>query len=141
MARKRKAASTVQPSTPIAAMIDIIFLLIIFFVVTAAVDREVEDSKVILSYAPHGKPVTKRDPRSVIINVRKDGTLTMGIGERVNMSQITNILNDARGRWGNDIPIIIRGHRDVQHYYIKKVMDAVTDTGLYRVLFNAAMEG
>ena len=30
---------------PISSMIDVVFLLIIFFVVTAAVDKEVEDEK------------------------------------------------------------------------------------------------
>lgn len=64
---------------PISSMIDVVFLLIIFFVVTAAVDKDAEDEKVILAEAPHGKPVTKKDPRAVVINIHQDGVMTMGM--------------------------------------------------------------
>jgi hypothetical protein len=39
--------------------------------------------------------------------------------------------------WGNDIPIIIRGDANTPHGYIKEVKEAVTNTQLYRVKFNA----
>jgi len=54
--------------------------------------------------------------------------------------EITNALTVAASQWGKDIPIIIRGDKDVQHYHIRKVMKAITDTGLYRVRFDAVIE-
>lgn len=141
MARARKAKITDEMAqTPISAMIDVVFLLIIFFVVTAAIDKDVEDEKVLLANAPHGKPVKEKDSRSVIINVRQDGTLTMGLFV-VTVPQISEILKETADKFNTtDIPIIIRGDRNAQHYYIHQVMDAVTNTGLYRVKFNAVMQ-
>jgi len=60
MAKKKKRAQLAEASVPISAMIDIVFLLIIFFVVTASIDKEVEDEMITLSNAPHGKPVVKK---------------------------------------------------------------------------------
>lgn len=124
---------------PIASMIDVVFLLIIFFVVTAAIDKEIEDELIILANAPNGKAVTEKDPRSVTINIRKDGQLNIGsVG--MSISQITNSLSQAAKKFGNDIPIVLRGDKNVQHEYIKKVMEAVTATKLYKVRFNAEIK-
>jgi len=139
MARKRRKNEYGEAAVPISAMIDITFLLIIFFVVTAAMDKEVEDEAIVLSTAPHGKPIVKKDPRSVVINVRRDGSVNLNAVEK-SMPEITNILTVAASKWGNDMPIVIRGDRNVQHYHVKKVMDAITKTGLYRVRFDALIE-
>ncbi len=139
MARKRRKNEYGEAAMPISAMIDITFLLIIFFVVTAAMDKEIEDEAILLSKAPHGKPVVKKDPRSVVVNIRKDGSVNINAVEK-SMGEITNTLTVAASKWGNDMPIVIRGDKNVQHYHIRKVMDAITKTGLYRVRFDALIE-
>lgn len=139
MARKKRRFKGGDAQLPIAAMIDIVFLLIIFFVICAAMEKEIEDEAIILASAPHGKPISKKDPRSVVINVREKGSIYIS-NQIVSMSQVSAILTNAAARWGTNIPIVIRGHKDVQHGHIKKVMEAVTDTSLYRVKFNAVLE-
>jgi biopolymer transport protein ExbD len=139
MARHRRKNEYGEMAMPISAMIDITFLLIIFFVVTAAMDKEVEDEAIILSKAPHGKPLAKKDPRGIVINVRKTGEININAVEKT-MSEITASLTVAALKWGNDMPIIIRGDKDVQHYHIKKVMEAITKTGLYKIRFDALIE-
>ena len=137
MARKRRKSEDVQAEVPLSAMIDIVFLLIIFFVVTASVDKDVEDEAVHLAYAPHGKPIVKKDPRSVTINVHQDGAIVIGLDQRLAIDQISNVLRTATSKWGKDTPIVVRGDARVQHYYINKVQDAITNTGLYKVRFLA----
>ncbi len=130
---------------PISSMIDVVFLLIIFFVVTAAVDKDIEDEAVILAEAPHGKPVTKKDPRSIVINVHQDGVMTMGLNDNITREQISRELKTMMAQYAEkgipaeDIPIIIRGDYHAQHGFIKQAMDAVTDTGLYTVKINAML--
>jgi biopolymer transport protein ExbD len=133
MPRERQEEKT---EAGIATMIDIIFLLIMFFVVTASLDKEIEDEQIELTNAPHGKPLKKKDPRGVTVNVRKNGQINVS-GIVVSMGVLSDILTNQASKFGNDIPIIIRGDRDVQHGYIQKVMDAVTKTKLYRVKFQA----
>lgn len=133
MARK---ADMKIAETPISAMIDVVFLLIIFFVVTAALDKEIEDEKITLTNAPHGKPLKRKDPRGVTINVRRDGDVNIS-GSVINMRTLSNILINQVRKFGNDIPIVIRGDRNVQHGYIQKVMETVANTKLYRIKFQA----
>lgn len=134
MGKKNKEVQ--EADIPISSMIDIVFLLIIFFVVTASMDKEIEDESIVLTNAPHGKPIKKKDPRSVTINVRRDGTLNVS-GRIVNMATISTILSNAAAQYGTDIPIIIRGDRQTVHGYVKKVLEAVTATSLYKVKFQA----
>ena len=133
MARERQED---KMDAGIATMIDIIFLLIMFFVVTASLDKEIEDEQVMLTNAPHGKPLKKKDPRGVTINVRRNGQINVG-GQLVSMGVLSDVLTNQAHKYGNDIPIVIRGDRNVQHGYIQKVMEAVTKTKLYRVKFQA----
>ena len=123
---------------PISSMIDVVFLLIIFFVVTASIDKEIEDEKVILARAPLGKekPITKKDPRTLTINVREDGELWMGM-RKVSRAEIKNELDRMKAQYGEDFPIVIRGDNRAQHGHIQEVMNAITDTGLYKVKLDA----
>lgn len=128
---------------PISAMIDVIFLLIIFFVVTAAVDKEMEDELIQLAQSPHGAPLTEKDPRTLTINVRQDGSIKLGLTEiparfpQRQKQEIINAIRSTQAEYGNKFPIIVRGDIDAQHYYIARVMDAVKSTGLYEISFNA----
>lgn len=124
---------------PISSMIDVVFLLIIFFVVTASIDKEIEDEQVILARAPLGKqkPITKKDPRTLTINVREDGAIWMGMHE-VSSKDIKNELERLKKTYGgNEFPIVIRGDHRAPHGFIKEVMDAITATQLYKVNLDA----
>jgi len=134
MAKRKREVE--EAEVPISSMIDIVFLLIIFFVVTASLDKEVEDENVVLCNAPHGKPLKKKDPRGVTINVERNG-LIMVSGQLISMKTLSNILTNQASKYGNEIPIVIRGDYRVQHGYVKKVMEAVTETGLYKIKFQA----
>ena len=136
MSKKRKDDGAVVADIPISSMIDIIFLLIIFFVVTAAMDKEVEDAEVLLASAPHGKPIKKKDPRSVTINVRMNGDITLG-GRIVPASMVSDVLKIAASQYGSDLPIIVRADERTYRGFVKKVMDAITKTRLYKVKFQA----
>ncbi len=137
--RSRKERDQEDADVPISAMIDVVFLLIIFFVVTATLDRDIEDETIRLCSAPHGKPVKKKDPRTVTINVRSDGTCTIS-GNVASPETVSNVLKNAANQFGTDIPIIIRADKSVLHGYVKKVMDSITATGLYRIKFQALKE-
>ncbi len=132
--------------TPISSMIDVVFLLIIFFVVTAAVDKEIEDEKIILSEAPNGRPATTKIANPFVINVHQDGSMKIGLEDikKGDQDKITQRLNSlildekAKGRNPEEINVIIRGDYNAQHGYIKQAMDAVTNTRLlYSVKLNA----
>lgn len=161
MAKGSKRISTDEiAEVPISSLIDVVFLLIIFFVVTAAVDKEVEDEKVLLADAPHGIPQKEKLKNTVIINVHRDGVITMGMEEFAYInpatgqpdpagqmekvrSRLIGLINteEAAGRNPELLNVIIRGDFQAQHGYIKQAMDAVVGTKvLYKVRLNGMIE-
>ncbi len=142
MAKRRKKEEQEVADIPIASMIDIVFLLIIFFVVTAAMEKEVEDEHVKLSDAPHGRPLESKNPRSVTINIRENGKFLIN-GIPLTETQISNVIKDRASEWypsdATKMPIIIRADKKAKHGYVKKIMKAVTDTKLYKIKFMAVV--
>ena len=124
-----------EAEIPISSMIDIIFLLIIFFVVTTSIDKEIEDEAVRLAKAPHGMPEAK-DPRTFVINIHQDGAVNIG-GKTVSMGTLSDMLSSAASVHGPEMPIVIRSDKDAYHGDIQKVMQSVTRTKLYRIKFKA----
>lgn len=141
MSKIKRITDDSVAEVPISSMIDIVFLLIIFFIVTATIDKEAEDQNIILADAPHGRPVTKQDPRTITINVRQDGTMTIG-NHIVSANQITQMLEEIK-RTADDpmsIPIVIRGDHNAQHYHISRALEAIKATGLYKVSLTGRQE-
>ncbi len=123
--------------TPIATLIDVVFLLIIFFVITAAVDAEVIDQTVKLAQAKYSKPPEKVDPRTFIINVRANGTVSIGLGQKVTLSELNRQLKSIRKQSGNEFPILIRADGNTPYGKVKLVTDEVLKSGLYKVKLSA----
>ena len=123
--------------TPIATLIDVVFLLIIFFVITAAVDAEVVDQTVKLAQAKYSKPPEKVDPRMFIINVRANGTISVGLGQKVTLAELNRELKSIRKKSGNEFPILIRADGGTQYNKVKLVTDEVLKSGLYKVKLSA----
>ena len=136
MAKKTRLMTEEAASVPISSMIDIVFLLIIFFIVTATLDKDMQDESVLLADAPNGRPVVKQDPRTITINLRMDGSMTVG-GRNIDGSELTALIEKVKSGMPMEerlsIPVVIRGDRQVQYYYGAKVLDAVKKTGLYKV--------
>jgi len=133
---KKKQSDSVE--TPVSSLIDVVFLLIIFFVVTASFDAEIVDSSIELARAEHVAAVEKKDPMSVTINVRSDGTYTM-MNQPKSLNQISNILNSVRQR-NNDVPIIIRADGSVRYGVVADLQDAITAVGFYKVRLAALVK-
>ena len=60
MAKKRITSGDVE-GINMTPMIDIVFQMIIFFVLTIDMDKKQFDDRIKLAMAPHGKPVEKKD--------------------------------------------------------------------------------
>ena len=72
MSKKRKAPDAALDMTP---MIDVVFQLIIFFITTVDMESKALETKVRMAMAPNGPVEEQKDPRTVIVDVEKDGTI------------------------------------------------------------------
>ncbi len=137
MPRKKRARAK-GSDVDMTPMIDVVFQLIIFFIVTIKLDQEVnEDIK--LWDTPHGPPIEEQDPGTTVIEVDQRGWISMH-GAQLKPSQLLNILQAKKRRMGADFPIIIRGDYRAQHKDIRRVMDMCTRIGIWRISFMAVKE-
>jgi biopolymer transport protein ExbD len=122
----------------LTAMIDVVFQLIIFFVVTTNMQNTIDD-RITLAIAPHGVPVTKKDPREIKIDVDKKGNISIA---RFYMSPdvLRAIVRKSIAEYGADTPIVVRGDVDTKHTAIQKTMNACTDAGIYKIKFSVLKE-
>lgn len=124
---------------PMASMIDIVFLLIIFFVVTAEIDQDLQDDHINLASAPHGNPIKKKQPENITVNVRASGEVIID-GNLITADHLQMTFRQKVEDCGKQIPVIIRGDRDVSHEHIQKVIAAIRQAGIYQIKFNAEIK-
>ncbi len=122
-----------------ASMIDIVFLLIIFFVVTAEIDQDLQDDRINLSAAPNGSQQKKKLPESITVSIRSDGETAID-GNPVTSDLLLLKLRQEVRNWGSQPTVIIRADRDVTHEHVQKVIEVIRLAGLCEVKFNAEIK-
>ena len=107
-------------TTPLTALIDILFILIIFFVTTNSFRAEEHQIDVDLVATETGESV-EPTRTEIVINIKADGTVT--IGERsFNREELRALL----ARLVKDYPnerVIVRGDRDARYEDVLMVID------------------
>lgn len=119
-------------------MIDVVFQLIIFFVCTTSIQNTV-DERIHLAIAPHGKPISQKDPREIKIDVDSKGHIYIS-RSLIGTQLLTSIVRKAVAEYGQDVPIVIRGDGAAKHVAIETAMNACTDGGIYRIKFAVLKE-
>ena len=116
-----------EPVLNLTPMIDVVFQLLIFFMVaTTFLDPE-KEMEIELPEAFSGASAdTESD--EVVINVFADGRVIVS-GQEVTSDDLLDTLK-ARARANPQTPVTIRGDRLVQHHFIVSVMDACGRAGL-----------
>lgn len=140
----KKRQGSEDAEIPITPMIDIVFLLIIFFVVTAAIDKEAVDMSIDLAKSYYVRPPEKQDPRQITVNVgyRRDGTAYHSIAAMsLPLGNLGPVLNNAMKKHGNDIPVIIRADGRVKFEHVEEVINVVGKAGLYKISLAATDQG
>lgn len=120
-------------------MIDIVFQLIIFFVVTVDMQNKALETNVRMAMAPNGPVEEVKDPRTVVVDVESDGTISI-MRTPLNEGQLYSVLKKAVNTSGQSTPIVIRGDYAAKHEVIKKVMDICGRAGLWKLRFAALKE-
>lgn len=116
-----------EPSISMTPMIDMVFQLLVFFMLATTFTDPERQINVNLPVAESGSSEEK-PPEEIVINVLQDGTVRLG--ERVvDESGLEAALAQA-AQHDKDTPVTIRGDRLVAHEHIVRVMDACGIAGL-----------
>lgn len=118
-------------------MIDCVFQLMIFFIVTFKLDADMIDEKIVLARAPNGPAIEQKIPGTVIVEVTGRGVFKIG-GAVMNDEVLYRMIKQAANRIGsNNIQILLRADSNSRHVYVKRALDACTRAGVWRIQFAA----
>ncbi len=109
----------------IAPLIDILFTLIIFFLVTTEFQKMEKDKEIQLPQ--HGVTSLASKDRRFFINVLKDGRYSVG-GETVDLDYLRTKLN-SRFKEKPNQKVVLRGDAKAYHEYTTKALEAVSQAG------------
>ena len=127
----RKRTGT-EGTTPVASLIDVVFLLIIFFVVTAAAEKEIVDKSIELAQARYAEAVEERPPTQITINLDQHGNMNIA---RIPVSK-QQLSYELQSRWNageRDLPILIRVDGRTPYQYVDEIQEIIKSNGFYKV--------
>jgi biopolymer transport protein ExbD len=116
-----------EPTLNLTAMLDVLFLLIIFFMLGT---RFVDDERKIGLSVPKvaDKGALSASPSRSIVNVYLDGSITLD-GQNVNLEQLTAKLSGARRQHG-DPGVLVRGDANDKYQRMVAVLNACKQAGI-----------
>jgi biopolymer transport protein ExbD len=120
-------------SFQMAPMIDIIFLLLIFFICVSTFDRLESEADVALPAAKAWKRIEK-DQATLLINIPRRGNI------KINQiaffpGQAEAFLRSLVAKHGNTFEVIVRADRGVRYERTRDVIRACARVGLTRIAF------
>jgi biopolymer transport protein ExbD len=136
----RKKAKEELPGINTTALIDVVFMLIIFFIITAKMQEVTLNEAIKMAMSPHGKTEDRIDPRRIMVDVDSKGGIYIN-RSHLEPPMFKSIVAKAVAEYGTETPIVIVGDVKTQHKYIRKVMDACTECGIWKLKFMALKEG
>lgn len=116
----------------IAPMVDIVFLLLIFFLVTWNFSRNEMELDVKVPKAREGKE-TRRAVGEVILNVKADGTVVMN-----RRPMDSKALKEALAKIATLYPdqaVILRGDENTDYRHVVEVLDICRRANIWNVAF------
>ena len=116
----------------LAPMIDILLLLLSFFIISYQFSRSETELKVAVPTAQEGAE-PERQRGEIIINVLADGTLRVE-GSTVDLSQLHDKLAAIARQYKNQ-PVRIRGDGKVPYQGIVEVIDTCQKAGIWNISF------
>ena len=120
-------------------MIDVVFLLIIFFLVSSHLAKQEARLELPLPEAKTGELSDEAAPR-VIVNILETGELRLA-GKEVAANQLAGRLQQQRVDQGDGLELKIRGDRTVPYQYLQPVLLAATQAGIWNVTVSVYLPG
>jgi biopolymer transport protein ExbD len=122
--QKSKALSSLD----LTPLIDVVFQLIIFFLVATEFDAEDRELDVSLPKASEARPLTA-EPEEVFVNIDKDGNYFMG-GKTRTIAEVEALLREAKVNNPLSQSVILRADKNVALDHVVAVMNACNKVGM-----------
>lgn len=115
-------------------MIDVVFLLIIFFLVSSHLARQESQLPLPLPEATTGTESHHTDSHRINLNILKTGAIRLA-GRHVEVAQLGQRLQFEKRRLEDKLEVRIRSDRDTPYKYVGPILSTCTDAGVWNVTF------
>jgi biopolymer transport protein ExbD len=115
-------------------MIDVVFQLIIFFLLSSHLAKQETQLKLPLPTADSGQASEERDRPRITINVLEGGTLLVA-NRPILPAELATLLVERRATHGDDLEVRIRADRGVAYASVEPVMLACVRAGIWNVAY------
>ncbi len=122
---KRSTAAGTLSLTP---LIDVVFLLLIFFLVTSEFEEEERRLNIVLPEATSAVPMTGK-PREIIVDIDANGKIYLG-GQPTSIAELETLLRTAVAENPTDQTAVIRADQASTFQPVVSVMDVCNRTGI-----------
>jgi len=126
----------------VAPLIDIVFLLICFYLIVSQLMENQKDPLVILPAM--ASPLASVElPADVTINLRQDGLVSVA-GRKVAVEQLPALLRQRQalaGSQGRTVRVVVRADRRQSFARLDQILKACQEAGLGQVVFRAQEGG
>lgn len=126
-----------NPEINLAPLIDVVFLLLIFFMVSTTFK---DDARLEIALPEaQGEAAPAEEPSLITITIDRQGGFWVDDREVVDQ-ELTTLRRALSGVVGErrDLPVLIKADAQTPHQAVMTAMDAASQLGLSRVLFAAA---
>ncbi|MEM9283271.1 MAG: biopolymer transporter ExbD [Verrucomicrobiota bacterium] len=128
----RETTSQQGAELELAPMIDVVFLLLIFFIVTWQFARFERDMDISVPAAEEAEN-QERQAGEIIVNVRADGSIILN-GRNVSKPELLSKLQAISEAYP-DQAVILRGSSEADFQSIINVLDQIKKAGIWNVAF------
>ena len=125
--RRRERIKDKTPELMISPMIDLIFLLLAFFIISTMYMTQVRTVSIELPNAESAEIINKS---SSLVSVKKDGTYWLD-DKKMPLEKLVSEVKERSSR-KSDYSVVIRGEKDARYNDVMRVLDAFKGAGLTR---------
>jgi len=115
-------------------MIDVVFLLIIFFIVSNNMIQQDSAIAVDLPEAATGDLPQEIQTKRLTLTIPQPGMLYAG-AEPVDRGSLLRILAECRRDWGEEAEVRIRTNKDIPYGEIQPILRMTAESGILRISF------
>ncbi|MEC8555482.1 MAG: biopolymer transporter ExbD [Planctomycetota bacterium] len=120
-------------------LIDVVFLLLIFFLVATRLSREDQELDIPIPSAANAQPMTV-EPQELIVNIDQDGSFFVN-GEFLSESELEDVMRQSMVNNPIGQSVTIRTHQRVETQYLFDVIDICNKYGAAYSALTAEEEG
>jgi biopolymer transport protein ExbD len=137
--KKRKADPDIDPEFQIAPMIDILLVLLVFFMSISSTEVLQSNKEVKLPIAKDAKEA-KDNPGQIIINVTYapiNNTTAIEVDQRTYQSPM-DLVNLLKNKVTSNplVRVLVRADKEVKYEYMRQLLEAIGASGVGNVTFS-----